>query len=392
MTLLALRPGGGIGPAPRAVLLAAGGVALLAGLTGALVLPGLPMPSTTAGLAGGHGLLMAFGFLGTLVALERAVALGRVWGFAAPLASALGGIAVALAGPGAIPFVLFALAGAGFVAIYVAFARMEPSLHLAVQAAGAVGWLGAGLLLAGGRSIGAVVPFLGAFLVLTIVGERLELSRVVRTPARARVAFVATVAALCAGVVGSAWLADAGTRIAGLALVALGAWLARYDLARRTIRARGVTRFIAAALLPGYAWLVVAGAAWTAGALTGGGRGYDASIHALFLGFVMSMVFGHAPVILPGVLGVPLPYRTRFYGHLALLHGGLLLRIVGGDVLGATWAFQAGGALDVAALLLFLVSSVAAVAEGRRDGARTPRAGRRRRAEATEPSVAEASG
>ena len=44
-------------------------------------------------------------------------------------------------------------------------------------------------------------------------------------------------------------------------------------------------------------------------------------IHALFLGFVISIVFGHAPVILPAVLRVPLPYRSVFYRPLAMLHG-----------------------------------------------------------------------
>jgi hypothetical protein len=368
VSVLGPRPGGTVGRGPRAVLLGAGGLALLLGLTGALVLLGLPMPQPSVRLGADHGLLMALGFLGTLVALERAVALGRTWGYAAPLASALGALALVLTGPGAVPFVLFTLAGAAFVAIYVAFARIERSLHLAVQAVGAVGWLGAALLLATGRPVGSVVPWLAAFLVLTIVGERLELSRVVRPPRAAGALFVAICVLFGVGVTASVWLPDVGIRVAGIGLVGLGLWLGRYDLARRTIRASGVTRFIAAALLPGYAWLVVAGASWAAGALApggGGGAGYDVSIHALFLGFVMSMVFGHAPVILPGVLALPLPYHRRFYVHLVLLHAGLLLRVAG-DVLGASWAWQAGGVLNVIALLLFLASSAVAMLQAQR--------------------------
>lgn len=377
MNVLATRPAGAVGRGPRAVLLAGGGLALLLGLTGGLVLLGLPMPQPSVRLGADHGLLMALGFLGTLVALERAVALGRMWGYAAPLASALGAVALVFAGPGAVPFVLFTLAGGAFVAIYVAFARIERSLHLGVQAAGAVGWLGAALLLAAGRSVGSVVPWLAAFLVLTIVGERLELSRVARPPRAARAVYVAICAVFVAGVAASAWQPDVGIRVAGIALVGLGLWLGRFDIARRTIRASGLTRFIAAALLPGYAWLAVAGATWAAGALApagGGGAGYDVSIHALFLGFVMSMVFGHAPVILPGVLALPLPYHARFYAHLALLHTGLLLR-VGGDVLGATPAWQAGGVLNATALLLFLGSSALAILESARAG--RPRGARR---------------
>jgi len=40
------------------------------------------------------------------------------------------------------------------------------------------------------------------------------------------------------------------------------------------------------------------------------GGGYDAVVHAIFLGFVISMVMAHAPVILPAVLRRPLPYRS----------------------------------------------------------------------------------
>nr|BFE78121.1 hypothetical protein GCM10020093_007220 [Planobispora longispora] len=42
-----------------------------------------------------HGPLMALGFLGTLISLERAVALRSRWGYAAPALSALGAVALA---------------------------------------------------------------------------------------------------------------------------------------------------------------------------------------------------------------------------------------------------------------------------------------------------------
>ncbi len=78
----------------------------------------------------------------------------------------------------------------------------------------------------------------------------------------------------------------------------------------------------------------------------------------------MSMVFGHAPVILPGVLRLPLPYHPLFYAHLAMLHAGLLVRVVGGDLLAMPGAWRLGGTLNVVAVLLFLVVSITAVAVG----------------------------
>ena len=353
--------------APQAVLLAAAGLALLLGLTGALVLLGLSMPEAALPLGGAHGLLMAFGFLGTLVTLERAVALGRRWGYLAPLASVAGAAALVV-GATVLASVLFVVAGLVFVLVYVAFDRRERSLHGAVQAVGALAWLGGALLLASGRPIADLVPWLAAFLVLTILGERLELSRLLRPSERSRRTFVAAVLVFAVGVALTAIDPVAGGRLAGLGMLGLAAWLGRNDLARRTIHARGVTRFIASSLLPGYAWLAVAGTIWLArGVPPDGTAAYDAGLHAIFLGFVISMVFGHAPVILPAVLRLALPYRPRFYGHLALLHLGLLVRIAGGDVLGSAAAWQLGGVLNVTALLVFLASSVVAALEGWRE-------------------------
>ncbi len=352
-------------PLRRVGLLALAGAALLAGLTGALVLLGLSMPTDTVRLAGVHGLLMTLGFLGTLIALERAVALDRRWGYLAPLASGLGAASLIVGLPVAVGAFLLATGGVLLVAMYVAFDRIERSMHTSVQGIGTLAWLVAAMLLVEGRPISAVIPWLAAFLVLIIAGERLELSRLSRPSDAARRAFLGAVAVFAAGVVVTLVAPDAGMRVGGAGLVALALWLARHDIARRTVRMHGVTRFVALSLLVGYAWLAVAGACWLAFGSPSTGSQYDVMLHSLFLGFVISMVFGHAPIILPAVLRTPLPYRPRFYGHLALLHGGLLLRIVGGDLLGSVVAWQAGGVLNVTALLLFIGSSAIAVAAGR---------------------------
>jgi membrane associated rhomboid family serine protease len=46
---------------------------------------------------------------------------------------------------------------------------------------------------------------------------------------------------------------------------------------------------MACALLAGYVWLACAGVLWTVYAALADGVAYDASVHAVFLGFVMSM-------------------------------------------------------------------------------------------------------
>jgi hypothetical protein len=83
----------------------------------------------------------------------------------------------------------------------------------------------------------------------------------------------------------------------------------------------------------------------------------DATLHAVFLGFVISMVFAHAPVIFPAVLGLPLVYRPAFYLHVGVLHVSLILRVVGDlvDTLGRWWVW--GGFFNAAALLLFMFNT-----------------------------------
>jgi len=323
------------------------------------------MPVQAAGLATGHGPLMTLGFLGTLIALERAVAVGRDWAYLAPLEAALGGLLLLAGQPHAVAGVAFAAGAAFLVLIYAAVDRAEPSLHGRVQAAGAVCWLAGAWLLAAGRPVPAITPWLAAFLVLTVSGERLELSRIVRHGPAVRRTFVVVASLFAAGVVATVAAPDAGLRVAGAGLVGLAAWLGRNDLARRTVRATGVTRYIAVCLLAGYAWMAVAGTGWMVVGSAVAGPGYDAPLHALFLGFVISMVFGHAPVILPAVLRLSFPYHAALYLPLVLLHGSLVLRIAGGDVLGSNAAWVVGGVLNVLALLAFLGMAAAMVVAAR---------------------------
>lgn len=88
--------------------------------------------------------------------------------------------------------------GALLVAMYVAFDRIERSMHTSVQGLGALAWLVAALLLVAGRPISAVIPWLAAFLVLIIAGERLELSRLSRPSEVARRIFLGAVAVFAA--------------------------------------------------------------------------------------------------------------------------------------------------------------------------------------------------
>ena len=361
-------------------LLAGAVVLLLGGLWEGLVYLGFAIPAGNAELHGAHGPLMVLGFLGTLIALERAVALGPVWAYVAPAAAAVGGVAGAFGVAGGIGPALITVGGLVLVGIFVAVHRIQPSAHNAVLASGAVCWVVAGALWLAGWDIPRFVPWLVGFLVLTITGERLELSRMVGAGRRARALFVAAAAVFGAGLIVSTALSDTGVRVAGVGLVALSLWLVRNDIARRTVRARGLPRYMAVALLAGYAWLLVGGVMWiVVGRLAftdlgtaAHGSAYDVMLHAIFLGFVFSMIFAHAPVIVPSVLGRPLPFHQGFYLPLVLLHATLLLRVLGGDAAGNVPAWQWGGVLNELALLVFIGMAVVAVIRSRPAARRPP--------------------
>ena len=193
------------------------------------------------------------------------------------------------------------------------------------------------------------MPWWIAFFALTIGGERLELSRYLKRTPAVRLAFVAIAALLL--------VTPLAPRAMGAVLVLLALWLLAFDLARVTVRQSGLPRYVAVCLLSGYAWLALGGA------LLAAAVAYDAALHAIFVGFVFSMVFGHAPVILPAVLRVALPYRSVLYLPLAVLHASLALRVFVSAPAGA-WG-------NAAAIALFIVTSAVLVSR------RAPRRGAR---------------
>ncbi|MCL4776605.1 MAG: hypothetical protein KJ054_03790 [Gammaproteobacteria bacterium] len=351
----------------RVPLLVLGMLSLAAGVDAGLLRLGWLLPAPGAATVLDHGPLMICGFFGTVISLERAVALGARWAYLAPLCAGLGGLAL-LAGFSPLPASALMLAGAGLLSAATwQLYRRQPALHTLVLLVAAAAWAAGSALEIAGWGVPAVVPLWTAFLVLTIAGERLELSRFLPPSAVARRAFAIIVALLLAGAVVSVADLAAGGSLFAAALLALAAWLLRQDIARRTIRERGLTRFVAACLLPGYAWLGIGALVLLAdGGLLPGSPGYDAGLHALLIGFVLSMVFGHALIIFPAVLGLRLAYGAIFYAPLLLLHLSVLLR-VGGDLAGAGTLRGMGGLLTAAALLLFILTLLAAGLRARRN-------------------------
>jgi len=342
--------------AARPLLLSLVALSLLAGITGGLLRAGvaLPLPPDSAWPSQAvltHAALMICGFLGTVIGIERAVAVKLRSAFLAPLASGAGGALLLLdqSGPGAW---LGVAASVIFTAVNIVIVLRQRAAHtwLLLVAAGA--WLTGNLMFATGQGSVATLPWWFAFLVMTIAAERLEMTRLMRRRPAAELSLQAALAALLSGAAVSGLAPVAGGVLYGSALALLALWLAVFDIARHTVRAHGLSRYMAVCLLGGYAWLAVAGVAWGATAL--GLPLRDAALHALGLGFIVSMMMGHAPVILPAIARVKLQFGVFFYVPLAVLHLSLLLRLVAGmagDPLRST-----GALLNAAAIALFVAT------------------------------------
>lgn len=320
-------------PRWRLLLLLLGFVSLVLGVAGGLARL-TPLPVSISALAL-HGPLMVSAFFGTVITLERAAALDKLWAYAAPMAAALGGVLL-LVGLPFEGFVSMALAAAVLVAANIVVFNRQRSLETGALLAGAVTWLVGNLGLLAGIP---AVPWWIAFFALTIGAERLARSREVKGGAGVRLMFLLIASALL--------VAPLEPRYLGVALVLLALWLFAFDPARVTVRQAKLPRYVALCLLAGYFWLALGGA------LIALSVAYDAALHAIFVGFLFSMVFAQAPVMLHALLGVQLAYHRTLYVPLVLLHLSLAVRVAVSVELGA-WG-------NAAAVALFLLTAAARV-------------------------------
>jgi hypothetical protein len=345
---------------PPHPFLIVGALALVSGLWGGLLRAGMALPAGRALWILSHGPLMVCGFLGTLISVERATALGRPAGWLVPAVTAAGTLGM-VAGPFGFPAVWFFVIGSvGLTALLMVLARRRPDFASTLLVAGSVCWMTGNLLWVAGWTIPFVVPWWVGFLVVTIAGERLELSSLRRPSKSSRAQFSAIVALLAASLLAGLAYPQAAFRLLGLSLFLLAVWLLINDLARVTVRTKGVTRFTAVCLLTGFVWLAIGGLSaliW-GNAMTG--LAYDAVLHAVFVGFVFAMIFGHAPIVFPAVIRRPIDFRPIAYLPLGLLHVSLAFRL-GADAAGWSEARFWAAALNAIAIVGYLAITAASL-------------------------------
>lgn len=335
--------------------------ALVSGISGGLIRAGWALPAFdgfrwVAPAVISHAALMIGGFLGTVISIERAVAVRLRLAFAAPITAGLASVCI-LAGAPLAGHVLLLVASLVFIVVNVIIVQRQQAAHTVLLLLSAAAWAVGNVLALIDAADLVALPWWFGFLVLTIAAERLEMTRLMRRPRIVNLAFHACVVLLMLGAALSVVDARSGGVLYGVALVLFSVWLLRYDIARRTVHTEGLSRFMAVCLLAGHTWLLVAGLAWAATAL--GLPLRDTALHAIGLGFVISMVMGHAPVILPAVARVRLLYGWPFYLPLVTLHLTLIVRLAGGLVDDRWRSFgAAGNAVAIAWFALTVIGSI----------------------------------
>jgi hypothetical protein len=125
-----------------------------------------------------------------------------------------------------------------------------------------------------------------------------------------------------------------------------------------------------------YAWLVIGALLMLTYDGRPAGWRYDALVHSVTIGFVLTMIFAHGPIILPAIVGVAISYQRVLYVPLVLLQASLVLRLAGDVVERADWR-DWGAVVNGIAVLSFAATMAVAARRRRSPTAQSPTPARR---------------
>lgn len=222
---------------------------------------------------------------------------------------------------------LFLIAGSfGLLALTCTFLIASVSIGHVLLVMGAFAWLTGNLVLFNQHSYPLAVKWWMLFLAWTILGERLDLGRMLPISITKQVALVIVIALNVFGAILP--FHPYGGNCFAFGLIAMAVWFFLFDISRYSIKMAGQPRYIAIQLMMGYAWLAVAGIwllLWPFKPFS-----YDATLHSFFLGFVMSMLFGHMPIIFPGILRLNIRlFHPSLYIGMGIFQLSLVCRMAG---------------------------------------------------------------
>jgi len=313
-----------------------------------------------------HGAIMVGGFLGALISLEKAIPLRKKWLLLVPFACAMTPlVAITNYHAAGLGFLLAGSVGLVFIQLWylIQFPHDRPTW---IMVAGACCLVTGNFMLISSAFYPMAFPWWMGFVLLTIVGERLELSKFLQVQPWQKNLLLLFLLAFVGGLLLP--LHGAGKYLSGTAIALTAAWLLRFDVIRVGLRGSGLTRFSAVAQLSAVFALMIEG--FLLSMLPDGAFSYDTLVHLFFLGFAFAMIFAHGPIILPAVLGiVGKPFHPILYMWLLLLHLSVVLRVVGNTILHIELR-RIAGALSAGAILAYFVTVAALVIKIKRSAGR----------------------
>lgn len=312
----------------RYPIMALAAVSMILAIFGGLNRMGLGYTWVPASVSLYHGGLMVSGFLGTVIAMERAVSLPVSGALFVPGVNVLGALLVLLGIRPQVGLFLMVLAALGMTGLFGYIYRLQPSLHNSVLVLGGISLTAGNVLWWFGRPVPEFVGWWMGFLILVIAAERLELNRLKQFNKSQVGLFVAGVVLSLAGMIAVPWFPRTGARLYSFGFLGLALWLLAFDMVRNLLWIGGERGYTGWCLFSGYLWLGIGGMLRIVYPGAAAGFFYDAFLHSVFLGFVFTMIFGHAFIIMPGVLNVDLNYHHGFVLPLVFLEGTLALRVV----------------------------------------------------------------
>ena len=333
-------------------------VALVGAVWGGLGRMGLATGAPPEPLAVWHGALIVNGFFGTVLTLERALTLGRGALYAMPLAVG-GGSWMVYAGWPVVGSALVVAGAVGFAGLHVWLIVRDREVHRVALALGAGAWVVSAVLLVAhvrgsGPSMGDLAPWWAAFLVLTFAGERLKAACETVVGRVGQALFFGSVAVFLGGIAAGLGGVAPGLRVAGIGAVGLAIWPAVVGDGWRRLRGSGMRGYVGRTYAGGYAWLAVGGALLIAYGGRDAGLVFDAQWHAIFVGYVLMLIFAHVPEVMQGEGRPSVAYHPVLYAAPGLLHLSLGARLYGDLAVAPGWRLV-GGIGHAAAIAVFVV-------------------------------------
>ncbi|MFB6344201.1 MAG: hypothetical protein ABEK50_00305, partial [bacterium] len=196
----------------RLPIMLAAGLGLIAALLGGMNRLGLILLDVPGRVALNHGGLMVSGFLGVVIAMERAVALPVKGSLLVPAMGGAGTLTILFSPFQGFGLFLILLASVGVVGLFGYIFSVQPSLHNTVLLAGGVCWLVGNTYWWRHVPVHQFVGWWMAFLVFVIAAERLELNRLLKLTFLQKTVFLAGVLLVLGGLIVSPLYSTWGVR------------------------------------------------------------------------------------------------------------------------------------------------------------------------------------